>query len=465
MKRNAVFCFVGILCCILLLFAGPARAAETGTTVYTGRGDGVVRLFTRTKKGALAVISTGSSTWFAAATPGGTGGSFEVCPNGRSLPCMRACRYGETIALLFENGSGTLVALSDGTEIYALFSLEAFVGEIRGIAVDGQDRLWYCCGKELFVCDCTGTPLARYDLPATANAMAAVSGGRMLVFCSDGTTFFAQDIPGELSVLENEGTVPLVALGDDDFVDGLGVVCRYSAGRVVRTAVAGDPPHKYDVARCGVSGELAFYADSGSSVQVCRLATGEKLGGVSFAGSVQALAGDAVLLLQNTDYAIAFPDYGALVSVMSPPPEESMPAVASGEEVTGSGESGTKYTLPEGVRLQDDTVEVPRGTTAAALRRYSGVEEVLTADGSRASGACRTGMRLILTDRRTFTIVVLGDANGSGTVNTADIQALQKDILGEAPLEGAFRMAADMDGNGELNTADLVLLARVMQAE
>ena len=70
-----------------------------------------------------------------------------------------------------------------------------------------------------------------------------------------------------------------------------------------------------------------------------------------------------------------------------------------------------------------------------------------------------------LNNGETLPIVVPGDANGSGTVNSADIRAAQQAILGEAELSGVYEIAADVDRNGRVDTHDLLLVIRMFREE
>lgn len=87
----------------------------------------------------------------------------------------------------------------------------------------------------------------------------------------------------------------------------------------------------------------------------------------------------------------------------------------------------------------------------------------MDASGEKATGACRTGMTVQMKDGTILCVVVPGDANGSGTVNSADIRALQKAILGEEALSGAFYTAADVDCNGTVDTRDLLLVIQMFE--
>lgn len=463
MKRRAISCFVGILC-VFLLFAG--RFAY-GNEVFRDNGSGVVRLFSVVNGTPLAVITSGGSTYFA--TPGG---SFAV-----GSACDRAVNCNGVLVLLSSNGGSTRVSLAGSGGVYGEFSVPLPVGAVRGYAFAG-DFFWCCVGKELQVYDTSGALLNSYALPGVADSLAVTTGGRVLAFCNDGVVYAADGLPEELTGLYSGGVHPMVPLGGNYFVDAYGNFCVYGGDGVYYTGVTGTPPRTTDYAASAVNGDAAMYASSGSEVTFCSLATGETLGTAAVSGNIKAMAGGAALVQNGSAYAIVFPEYSVPTPAPTPTPgPEATPnisstpvptasptlspspsPVSSGEEAVSSSENG----LPAGVRVLDDRLLVPVGTTAAQLRKADEIEDVLTADGKRADGACRTGMDALCADGCIRSIVVPGDINWSGTVNTADITALQKHILGEAQLQGVSFAAADLDENGVLNTADLVLLAAAL---
>lgn len=77
-----------------------------------------------------------------------------------------------------------------------------------------------------------------------------------------------------------------------------------------------------------------------------------------------------------------------------------------------------------------------------------------------AAGVCRTGMTVEISGD-IYTVIILGDVNGSGTVNSADIKLIQSHMIGKAVLEEPpLLFAADYSRNGLIETEDLVLIAK-----
>ena len=75
-----------------------------------------------------------------------------------------------------------------------------------------------------------------------------------------------------------------------------------------------------------------------------------------------------------------------------------------------------------------------------------------------------TGMSVLIDDEL-YTVIVPGDINASGTVNTADMRLLQRVLVGETELTDTAALAADLNENGRPDAADLVLLAAKMQRD
>lgn len=62
----------------------------------------------------------------------------------------------------------------------------------------------------------------------------------------------------------------------------------------------------------------------------------------------------------------------------------------------------------------------------------------------------------VLIDDELYTVIVPGDINASGTVNTADMRLLQRVLVGETELTDTAALAADLNENGRPDAADLV---------
>jgi|GEM_PF-2463780 len=113
--------------------------------------------------------------------------------------------------------------------------------------------------------------------------------------------------------------------------------------------------------------------------------------------------------------------------------------------------------------------KITEGTTADTLTAgITNVEAVLFdgEDEVNPTDLIKTGMTLkYIIDNETvhsLTVVVSGDIDGNGMIDSLDLVALKKDMLGllETPLAGAFKEAANVSEAGSL--VDLVVIKRHM---
>ena len=104
---------------------------------------------------------------------------------------------------------------------------------------------------------------------------------------------------------------------------------------------------------------------------------------------------------------------------------------------------------------------MPQGVTVKELLAYFAPEAVhiRRPDGTDVtSGNLATGMTA-----GEYTIAVLGDCDGSGTLSQADLRQAQALLLEDSSTHGAARRAGDLDGDGLLTTQDLVLLSQRLE--
>jgi len=76
-------------------------------------------------------------------------------------------------------------------------------------------------------------------------------------------------------------------------------------------------------------------------------------------------------------------------------------------------------------------------------------------------GNLGTGSKITVTtadETIIFNIVVPGDITGTGNINSADLLAIRKHLLGTGTLTGLYLKAADINGDGKVNSADLLAL-------
>ncbi|MBQ9841673.1 MAG: SH3 domain-containing protein [Clostridia bacterium] len=130
----------------------------------------------------------------------------------------------------------------------------------------------------------------------------------------------------------------------------------------------------------------------------------------------------------------------------------------SGDNTPTPSVSGS-YTVGETV------TGVQPATTAkdflSAVKVKNGTAALYTAAGSKKTdGAVATGdiLRVYDNDKRltaSYPVVIYGDVNGDGKVNSVDLRRAQRHILGVIKVEGYFLTAADANRDGKVNSVDL----------
>lgn len=103
---------------------------------------------------------------------------------------------------------------------------------------------------------------------------------------------------------------------------------------------------------------------------------------------------------------------------------------------------------------------IKSGTTAAQLKKNCPpITSVTDKNGNNLSGKLRTGA-VVATKETSYTVVVLGDVTGTGTVSSNDYKLLMKTLTGEKEIFGAYKKAADYNLDGSVDNKDLVLIAQ-----
>lgn len=108
------------------------------------------------------------------------------------------------------------------------------------------------------------------------------------------------------------------------------------------------------------------------------------------------------------------------------------------------------------LKMEGSYLLLSAGTTVPELRELFRPESVEVFDLSGRPlyrGSLATGMTV-----EGWTVVVLGDCNGTGTVNSADLRVAMTMLLADTPVDDPSSRAADLNHNGELDTEDLVLM-------
>lgn len=119
-----------------------------------------------------------------------------------------------------------------------------------------------------------------------------------------------------------------------------------------------------------------------------------------------------------------------------------------------------------------DYIIIPQGTTVAVLKKHiNSVENsslVFYNDDSKRTdeGTLGTGFSLYCYENSSlkakYTIIVMGDVTGEGSVNTRDKRKLTDYLLGKLELTSPQKYAANLDKNNTVDSLDLLLLIRII---
>lgn len=113
------------------------------------------------------------------------------------------------------------------------------------------------------------------------------------------------------------------------------------------------------------------------------------------------------------------------------------------------------------VSLDGEYLLVEAGTTMEQLRALLWPDAAVLRDSTgQPASAARLATGMTVND---WTVVVIGDCNGTGTVNRSDL--LQAIVLCFSDGMGPYCRAADMNDDGWVGTADLLLLRKLVRGE
>ena len=126
--------------------------------------------------------------------------------------------------------------------------------------------------------------------------------------------------------------------------------------------------------------------------------------------------------------------------------------------------SSSKYTFDDCVRGIGEKVSY--STFIKNITVTDGRLDVVNSSGAViTSGTMSTGMKAVLYDSKgeklsEYSIVVRGDTNGDGKINSADALAIQKHIVESRELKNAYLDAADINGDGRVNSLDVLYVQK-----
>ncbi len=126
--------------------------------------------------------------------------------------------------------------------------------------------------------------------------------------------------------------------------------------------------------------------------------------------------------------------------------------------------SSTKYVFD--TYLQGVDEKVTYSTFISNIKVTNGQLSVINANGATVtSGNIATGMSAVIKDSSgkitsQYQIVVRGDINGDGKINSADALAIQRHIVESRIIKDAYLAAADINQDGRVNSLDVLYVQK-----
>ena len=97
------------------------------------------------------------------------------------------------------------------------------------------------------------------------------------------------------------------------------------------------------------------------------------------------------------------------------------------------------------------------GSSISSIKNQLGEDVIIETDKDIIS----TGA-IIKKDNESYTVVIKGDLNGDGKINSADLLQMRKHLLEEVNLTGAYKLAGIIESDGEIKSLDLLRLRQYL---
>lgn len=419
-------------------------------------------------------------------------------PDGRSAEApfngQYAVLHGDTVTVFAETEEFLAVERfsAETLEETDLFALPVTSG-LRFAESDSAGRLYavtYGAPSTLQVFDAAGEPLTEFIFEDKIFGIQTVDS-TLYVLLSESAVQIS--LAGNVPTLSGTAFTyapaarPYKLLGSDVYVNMQGEVRLFSGEEWAEDTI---------VTEAVLSGDMLYWLSDTS--EVSRVRRGDKAEFFTLSGEAAALTANAAIIWQNG--VLCRESFGTFVQptptpspIPTPTPEPTAtPKPSKTPKPTATPKSSTTpkptatpkpsttpkptatpkpSTTPDPdvtakLRVSGHILYAEPGVTAAKLRAaFPQAEvEVYTSSSAAASGRLKTGMSVLIDDKL-YTVIVPGDINASGTVNTADMRLLQRVLVGETELTDTAALAADLNENGRPDAADLVLLAAKMQRD
>ena len=395
-------------------------------------------------------------------------------PDGRSAEApfngQYAVLHGDTVTVFAETEEFLAVERfsAETLEETDLFALPVTSG-LRFAESDSAGRLYavtYGAPSTLQVFDAAGEPLTEFIFEDKIFGIQMVDG-MLYVLLSESAVQIS--LAGNVPTLSGTAFTyapaarPYKLLGSDVYVNMQGEVRLFSGEEWAEDTI---------VTEAVLSGDMLYWLSDTS--EVSRVRRGDKAEFFTLSGEAAALTANAAIIWQNG--ALCREPFGTFVQptptpspIPTPTPEPTAtpkPSKTPKPTTTPKPTATPDPDVTAKLRVSGHILYAEPGVTAAKLRAaFPQAEvEVYTSSSAAASGRLKTGMSVLIDDKL-YTVIVPGDINASGTVNTADMRLLQRVLVGETELTDTAALAADLNENGRPDAADLVLLAGKMQRD
>lgn len=404
-------------------------------------------------------------------------------PDGRSAEApfngQYAVLHGDTVTVFAETEEFLAVERfsAETLEETDLFALPVTSG-LRFAESDSAGRLYavtYGAPSTLQVFDAAGEPLTEFIFEDKIFGIQTVDSTLYVLLSESAVQIsLAGNVPtlSGTSFTYAPAARPYKLLGSDVYVNMQGEVRLFSGEEWVEDTI---------VTEAVLSGDMLYWLSDTS--EVSRVRRGDKAEFFTLSGEAAALTANAAIIWQNG--ALCRESFGTFVQptptpspIPTPTPEPTAtpkpsktpkptatpkPNMTPKPTATPKPAATPDHDVTAKLRIVGHVLYAQSGVTAAKLRAAfpQSETEVYTASSAPASGRLKTGMSALIDDTL-YTVIVPGDINGSGTVNTADLRLLQRVLVGETELNDTAALAADLNENGRPDAADLVLLAAKM---
>ncbi|MGN0479237.1 MAG: dockerin type I repeat-containing protein [Hominenteromicrobium sp.] len=364
-----------------------------------------------------------------------------------AVPGHFAFLRGETVTVLSLQPEAVTVQsfYAADLEEAGLFRLSVAGDDVRFAEADAFGRLYLCLysePSEILIFDAAGSYTGSLLYAEAVCGMQVLDNLLFVQFSACGERIeldagFPQT--GTVSFSYAASARPYRMLDAGTYIDTEGRIRSLDGTALLDTGV-----NPLGVHLTALGNGCAVWASDTSTVSLAALDGG---GSASFAagGKLKALTASAAVICN--DRAL----YRISGSIFAPP--SSQPAASASPSPTSPPDSGT-------LEFGEGFLFAPEGMTCAKLCSTLSSREVqvYTQTMASASGKLRTGMTALI-DGTPYTIVIRGDINGSGTVNTADLRLFQQYLADDETLSSAALLAADLNTDGAADAADLVLLS------